>query len=125
MGCSDGWVMGYDLRQTSESIFSYKAHSALGMNSYHASSLVEKICYVNEPNRSIISCSLDGSVFQTTQSGDGREIMCDRSCLICCAADTRLGVIATGGQSGYLFIASYAYPVFCILQSYNRFLVNY
>lgn len=114
MGCNDGWVMGYDLRQTSNSVFSYKAHSALGGDSGHASRVVEKVCYVNEPIRSIISCSLDGSVFQKTQSGDGREILCDRSCLSCCAAETGMGVVATGGQSGYLFIASYACPVCCI-----------
>ena len=113
VGCSDGWVMGYDLRQTTSPLFSYRAHSSLSEIIVPTSPVVPKLCYVNEPYPSIFSCSLDGSLFQRTHTGEEREILCDRTCLASCSVESNMGIVGTGGQSGNLLVARYVLCVCC------------
>ena len=105
--------MGYDLKQTTSPLFSYRAHSSLSEIIVPTSPVVPKLCYVNEPYPSIFSCSLDGSLFQRTHTGEEREILCDRTCLASCSVESNMGIVGTGGQSGNLLVARYVLCVCC------------
>lgn len=67
--------------------------------------LVTDLHYYSAPSPSIVSCSLDGTVYQRLFSGEGQTVLSNAGCMNACAFDPLLGYIAAGGQSGDLVVA--------------------
>ena len=67
--------------------------------------LVTDVNYYVSPYPSILSCSLDGSVYQRLFSGEGRVVLSNAGCINSCVFDSLLGYIAAGGQSGEIVVA--------------------
>ena len=100
LGCSDGFVEKYDIRNCSSPIVSSKVHHG------YVSSV-----YLTHSN-SIISSSLDGVVSKWNMNEESydlqqSQVLAERGCLTSCCVDEKHQLVVTGGSSGILYISSF------------------
>ena len=100
LGCSDGFVEEYDIRNYASPILSKKEHNGC-ISSVHFTH-----------SNSIISSSLDGVVTKWDINGDSnsteqRQVLADHGCITSCCVDEKHQVVVAGGSSGILYISSF------------------
>ena len=100
LGCSDGFVEEYDLRNHTSPILSKKVHNGY-VSSVHLTH-----------SNSIISSSLDGVVATWDLRGENNtaeqhQVLADHDCITSCCVDEKHQVVVAGGSSGILYISSF------------------
>ena len=96
LGCSDGAVESYDLRNPSSSVTSYQEHKG-------------QVTEVVVSLTGILSISMDGTAVRRKAGGDCERLVIDRCPLWECSVDDKSQLKATGGQSGRLFLVPLSY----------------
>ena len=100
LGCSDGFVEEYDIRNESSPIIAKKIHDGFVSRAYVIQS------------NFIISSSFDGVVSKwdiNNGSNDLQQqrVLSDHGCLTSCCVDERHQIVVAGGSSGILYISSF------------------
>ena len=96
LGCSDGAVESYDLRNPSSSVTSYQEHKG-------------QVTEVVVSLTGILSISMDGTAVRRKAGGDCERLVIDRCPLWECSVDDKSQLMATGCQSGRLFLVPLSY----------------
>ena len=96
LGCSDGAVESYDLRNPSSSVTSYQQHKG-------------QVTEVVVSLTGTLSTSMDGTVVRRKAGGECERLVIDRCPLWECSVDDKSQIMATGGQSGRLFLVPLSY----------------
>ena len=91
MGCSDGTIEGYDIRNTERELYSYKNHTAA-------------ITSLSLVPGGVVSSSLDGCVLRKDGNGNVMRLLGDWSPITSCIIGNDSKWIAAGGRTGNLFV---------------------
>ncbi|KAK8810337.1 hypothetical protein WA538_002911 [Blastocystis sp. DL] len=91
LGCSDGTIEGYDIRNTERELYSYKNHTAA-------------ITSLSLVPGGVVSSSLDGCVLRKDGNGNVMRLLGDWSPITSCIVGNDSKWIVAGGRTGNLFV---------------------